>query len=66
MIPTMDYREASKLMLLVLMTSEKLQLCVLPLSGILLQPQILYKGKTNACHPNIQFPADCPPYNKQR
>lgn len=30
-------------------------LCV-TLSGVLLPPQILYKGKTDACHPQVKFP----------
>ena len=28
------------------------------LSGICLPPQIIYKGKTNACLPNVTFPSD--------
>jgi hypothetical protein len=37
-------------------------LCV-TLSGILLPPQVLYKGKTHSCHPNINFPKDWDVYH---
>ena len=33
-------------------------LLALTLSGVLLPPQLLYLGKTDRCHPHVNFPPD--------